>query len=206
MEKKSKIEQILVRFDDCEFQTNEQLSASLYYAYCSLPIYDSSEAELRVKTANSINFKNIKEDSWEIDLADNIANIFRCVVSIKEIIDSKTSSKQRKIYTFEFVGVEDDPEIASYIFNRLYSAMVYKCKSTLKKSIDKVFSKRNKIVEYATRTTTMGRCAEEGCSKTNRELKHIVEDISDLSPSLKSNEFSDLIAKHFLREKRGLLS
>lgn len=202
MDRNSKIEQILVRFDDCEMQSNEQLSASLYYAYCSLPIYDSSEAELRVKTVNSINFKNIKQDSWEIDLADNIANIFRCVVSIKEFTDTKTSSKPRKVFTFEFVGVEDDPIIASHIYNRLYSAMIYKCKSTFKKSLDKVFAKRNKVIEEAITCKT----SKDLASKANRELKTLVEDISDLSSCLRSNEFSNLITKHFLREKRGFLS
>ncbi len=197
MERKSKIEQILVRFDDCELQSNEQLSASLYYAYCSLPIYDSSEADLRVRTAKSINFKNIKKDSWEIDLADNIANIFRCIVSVKEVVGAISGSKPRKKYTFEFVGVEDDPEIASNVFNRLYSAMIYKCKSTLKKSLDKVFSKKAKGYE----TANCGRS-----NRTDSDIKHLVEDISDLSSSLKSNEFSDVITRHFMRECRGLPS
>lgn len=202
MDRKSKIEQILVRFDDCEQQSNEQLSASLYYAYCSLPIYDSSEVDLRVRTATSINFKNIKQGSWEIDLADNIANIFRCIVTLKEIVDKTTGSKSIKKYTFEFVGVEDDPEIASHIFNRLYSAMIYKCRSKFKRSLDKVFSKRTRVYEAAC-------CCRANKASTNREnseIKGLVEDISDFSSSLKSNEFSDLITRYFMREHRGLPS
>lgn len=202
MERKPKIEQILVRFDDCELQSNEQLSASLYYAYCSLPIYDSSEVDLRVRTATSINFKNIKQDSWEIDLADNIANIFRCIVSVKEIVDGTSSSKPKKKYTFEFVGVEDDPEIASNIFNRLYSAMIYKCKSTFKKSLDKVFSKKVKGYEAA----SCSRSNRQSTNRTDNDIKNLVEDISDFSSSLKSNEFSDVITRHFMREHRGLPS
>ncbi|NWK51998.1 hypothetical protein HYG89_05370 [Acinetobacter sp. SwsAc5] len=196
MDIKSKIEQILVRFDDCELQSNEQLSASLYYAYCSLPIYDSSEVDLRVRTATSINFKKIRRDSWEIDLADNIAKIFRCIVSIKEIVGNTSGSKPRKIYTFEFVGVEDDPEIASNIFNRLYGAMIYKCRSTFKRSLDKVFSKKPKAYAAA----SCGRSNKESTNRADNEIKNLVEDISDFSSSLNANEFSDLITRHFMRE------
>lgn len=203
MERKSKIEQILIRFEDCQFQSNEQLSASLYYAYCSLPIYDSSTDELVVKTATSINFKSIKQDSWEIDLADNIANIFRCVVSLKEVIDERKSSNKKKVYTFVFVGVENDPEIASHIYNKLYSTMIYKCKSTLKKSIDRVFSKKSST--FAIGTSCISKV--KGLPlQANNELKSLVEDISDLSACLRTNEFSDIITKHFLSEQRTLIS
>lgn len=199
MDRKSKIEQILYRFENCELQSNEELSASLYYAYCSLPIYDSSEIELKVKKSNSINFKSIKCDSWEIDLAENLAHIFRCVVSIKEILDTENSVKPRKVYTFEFVGVEEDSSIACDIYNKLYYAMIYKCKSAFKRSLDKVFLKRNLI-------STVGGKKSGINPQANTELKSLVEDISDLSSCLRRNEFSDLISKHFLRENQRLLS
>lgn len=199
MERKSKIEQILYRFESCELQSNEELSASLYYAYCSLPIYDSSEFELQVKKSNTINFKSIKCDSWEIDLAENLANIFRCVVSIKEMLDTESGVRPRKVYTFEFVGVEEDSSIASHIYNKLYYAMIYKCKSAFKRSLDKVFLKRSLLASVGKKNNGLN-------TQANSELKSLVEDISDLSSCLRTNEFSDLISKHFLSENQRLLS
>lgn len=202
MEVNPKIDKILQRFRDCELQSNEQLSASIYYAYCSLPIYDSSEKELQVKCTHSINFKSIKSDSWEIDLAENIATIFRCVVSVKAITNNEPNS--RTIYTFAFVGVEDDSVIASYIFNRLYSAMIYKCKSTLKKSFDRFLGKKS----YLSKSKASGliNSAKTINSRMNSELKSLVEDISDMSMGVQNNEFSDLISKYFLKESQSVIS
>ena len=83
--------------------------------------------------------------------------------------------------------------------------MIYKCRSKFKRSLDKVFSKRTRGYEAA-HCCRANKASTNRANSENSEIKGLVEDISDFSSSLKSNEFSDVITRHFMREHRGLPS
>jgi hypothetical protein len=184
--KPSKLEKILSRFDECDYESNEDLSASIYYAHCALPIYDSSNKDLVVNRALSINFKELKSNAWEIDLAENIASIFRCIVSIERVENCKLG------YAFAFVGVEDDAEICKQIFNRVHQAIAYRSRGKIQRSIERVLSK---VSDYEF-------SGEATFAKKQAELKALVADVSDFSACLKSNEFGAVISRYFMTQNK----
>lgn len=171
------ISKIMSRFNNIENKDNDFISEELYYARCTLSDINLDD---EVHHFYSLGIDKICENSWESDLANNISKILRCEYIISK--RNKNNQIEKFDYCFIFIGLGFDPKVASLIFNKIYSVVIYKCQLYLEEILLDLKNKKFNEEEFLIKNNNL---IED---RLNDFCKFLVEDISCFSDFLNHNK------------------